>query len=510
MISRITAAALLAAGSFAHAQHDPQRDASRHVADGRLDQAEKVLKKGDQNAPETHFLRMMIELQRDDMNAAIKHAQAALDAGLAFSRLVVGPRELLEKLHTTEQFKKWSRELPNPVLVHGPMIGSVTDDGASFWVRTSRPAKVEIRVAGAKPQSARTMEASDYTMVIRVGDLKAATTYHYQVYVDGKSAAAENTRFKTFPKQGAKARFSVGFGGGAGYIPEWERMWDNILTFKPIAMFMLGDNVYIDQPEKTLTQYYCYYRRQSRPEWRRLVAGTAMFSIYDDHDFGVNDCVPGPDIEKPKWKREVWNVFRQNWVNPGYGGGEKQPGCWYDTHIGDVHFIFLDGRYYRNLKGGSMIGPVQKRWLFDTLKNSKGTFKVVASPVPWTAGVKPGSRDPWDGFPKEREEIYSYIEQNRINGVFLIAADRHRTDLRVTKRANGYDLYEFESSRLTNRHTHGVVKTEGMIWGYNKQCSFGLMSFDTTARDPQVKFEAINIDGERIHEHVLKLSEISR
>jgi len=93
--------------------------------------------------------------------------------------------------------------------------------------------------------------------------------------------------------------------------------------------------------------------------------------------------------------------------------------------------------------------------------------------------------------------------------VILVAADRHRTDLRITKRKQGYDLYEFESSRLTNRHTHKVVKTPGLLWGYNKTCSFASMEFDTTLADPRVRFEAITIDGERVHEHVLQLSQLT-
>ena len=100
------------------------------------------------------------------------------------------------------------------------------------------------------------------------------------------------------------------------------------------------------------------------------------------------------------------------------------------------------------------------------------------------------------------------MESNQIEGLFLIAADRHRTDLRKTTRSNGYDLYEFESSRLTNRHTHKVVKTPGLIWGYNKTCSFGLMRFDTTADDPVVQFECTSIDGEVIHRHELRVSEL--
>jgi alkaline phosphatase D len=152
---------------------------------------------------------------------------------------------------------------------------------------------------------------------------------------------------------------------------------------------------------------------------------------------------------------------------------------------------------------------VQKKWLLETLANSRGTFKVLASPVPWTVGVKPGSKDTWDGYEAEREQIFSFLEAKRINGVLLIAADRHRTDLRVTPRPGGYDLYEFESSKLTNRHTHQVIETPGLVWGYNKTCSFALMRFDTTAADPTVTFEAITIDQEKVHSHKLKLSELT-
>ncbi len=156
-----------------------------------------------------------------------------------------------------------------------------------------------------------------------------------------------------------------------------------------------------------------------------------------------------------------------------------------------------------------MLGPVQKKWLLETLANSKGTFKVLASPVPWTAGVKPGSKDTWDGYAAEREEIFSFLETKKINGLFLVAADRHRTDLRVTSRTGGYDLYELESSKLTNRHTHKVVETPGLLWGYNKTCSYALMRFDTTLADPTVAFEAITIDGEKIHTHQLTLSQLT-
>ena len=385
----------------------------------------------------------------------------------------------------------------------------------SVWVRTAREATVQFKVHSsgslvASSAESQTSRDADYTAQMRIAGLVPATNYHYEILVDGAKMEVENAKFTTHPLDGKPGVFSIGFGGGAAFVPKWETMWDTIVRHDLAAFLMLGDNVYIDDPKHLLTGRYCYYRRQSRPEWRRFTASTSVYTIYDDHDFGTNDCAPGPEIDKPAWKRAVWNTFRQNWINPSYGGGEDQPGCWCDFYIGDVHFILLDGRYYRTLRPRpSMLGPVQMGWLLDTLKSSRGTFKILASPVPWSKGVKPGNADTWDGFAGEREQIFSFLEENQINGVMLVSADRHRSDLRVTKRPNGYDLYEFESSRLTNRHTHKIVETPGLIWGYNDTCSFGLIRFDTTQADPSTRFEVIAINGQRIHSHKLRLSQLT-
>ncbi|MBM82803.1 MAG: alkaline phosphatase [Planctomycetaceae bacterium] len=494
------------------AQHDPQRNAVRLIAAGNYDKATKEIGKGEEHY-ETSFVKMLLALKQGQIETAVAHADEALKAGMPFGRLVAGPRPDLKPLYSTDQFKKWAADHSKLKLLHGPMLGAVTDSGASIWLRTAQAAKVKIQVSvgdkAIETIEQLTSDKSDFTAVFRLKKLQPSTAYDYQVVIDGQTVPTKGTTIRTFAAKGEASKFNVGFGGGAGYVPKWEYMWNTISALKPDAFLMLGDNVYIDDPTEALTNRYCYYRRQSRPEWRQFVAGTSMFAIYDDHDFGMNDCVPGPEIESPPWKRTVWNTFRQNWVNPYYGGGEKQPGCWHDFTIGDVHFILLDGRYYRTRKPTpSMLGPVQKKWLFETLKKSKSTFKVLCSPVPWTKGIKPGSRDPWDGYAEEREEVFRFIEDNRIEGLFLVAADRHRTDLRITKRPNGYDLYEFESSKLTNRHTHGVVKTPGLVWGYNKTCSFGWMEFDTTADDPKVQFIAITIDGERVHTAELRRSQL--
>ena len=154
-----------------------------------------------------------------------------------------------------------------------------------------------------------------------------------------------------------------------------------------------------------------------------------------------------------------------------------------------------------------MLGEKQKEWLFEKLKNSKATFTVLASSVPWAQGTKPGSLDTWDGHPEEREEIFTFIEDQNIEGVLLISADRHRSDIWRIARPDGYDFFDMESSKLTNIHTHEVMREA--LFGYNKKCSVALLEFDTRRDDPQVAYRILSIDDEDIYRRTIYRSELS-
>lgn len=502
-----------------HAQHDAQREAVKAVAraDDTAYAKAFVNPKVDAGEHETIMTQILLLLSRDEVDDAIVAARGALESGLPPERLLAGSGPLLGALREHPEFSELPGISEVGAIIHGPMLGDVTGRGARIWVRTNGPLTLQAVTVDSRGTLRRTEERSstaetDYTLEFELEGLLPED--RYEVFIvreeDPPEKAVARVSIETPVEKGESSVFTVAFGGGAGFVPEFHRMWKTISAREPDALLMLGDNVYIDDPEHVLTQRYCYHRRQSEPNWRSLVSKTPVYAIYDDHDFGDNDCMPGPKIDEPAWKRPVVDFFSHNWANPGYGGGEENPGCWFEFSIGDVQFFLLDGRYYRDVDSGSMLGPVQKQWLLDALAASEATFKVVVSPVPFTEGIKGGSKDPWDGYPEEREEIFSWIENKGIDGVFLVAADRHRTDLRTTEREEGYTLYEFMSSRLTNSHVHPVVETPGLIWGYNDTCSFGLMEFDTTADDPKVTFRCVDIDGNDIHEFTLRRGMITR
>lgn len=495
----------------------------RLILRGELDKTEAFLSTylaDHPNDAETLYMLGILAGRRGNIQRAESWMERALSAGLPGSRLLAGPRKIVAPLAATRLMERLRTQYRQR-LVHGPLVGAVRGDAAAFWVRTAEESTIEVVVTRVGDEShirrspqVRSRAETDYTAVARIDGLRPKAEYRYDVWMDGALCAPDSKQtFRTLPAAGEASTFVIAFGGGAGYAPENERMWDTIQRYDPQAILLLGDNVYIDDPESLVMQQYTYQRRQSRPEWKRLTARSPVFSIWDDHDFSTNDSWGGPDIDVPFWKKEwVYPTFQQNWANPSYGGGDAQPGCWYSFRIGDVDFIMLDCRYYRTdprQQPHSMLGPVQKQWLKNQLASARGTFKVLCSSVPWDYRTKGDSLDTWNGYREEREEIFGFIEQRRIEGVLLMSADRHRSDAWRIDRPRGYDLYEFNSSRLTNNHRHATMLKNGALFSYNELQSFGLVRFDTTLTDPQVTYDVVNINGEKPHSITIRRSQLT-
>ncbi len=454
-----------------------------------------------------------------NLDEAIKYVQRALDGGMSISRFLAGPRQFLSPLYAHKEFSSLARAYGNE-LIHGPLLGSVTDTSARFWARTVHQSSLRVLIATSDDmtnptysETTSTVDANDFTGIVEHQNLAPDTQYYYQIELNGE-IDNQIYSFKTFPSQGQPAQFSIGFGGCAGYTPWHEHIWRLIADYDLPLFLLTGDNIYIDDPTRQGVQDYVYYRRQSRPEFRELVSGTSIAAIWDDHEFGDDDSWGGPDIETPAWKLPVWRTFKNNWNNPSYGDGIEQPGCWFSFSIADVDIFMLDDRFYRDNhreppadRPATMLGPQQKKWLLEELTQSQATFKVIVTSVPWAYGVKPGSNDPWQGFKAEREEIFSFLSNKKIDGVFLLSGDRHRADIWKIEREEGYPMFDFENARLTNIHTHNLIP--GAIFGYNEKCTFGRLRFDTTQDDPEVIYDIISIDNELILSFPLRLSQIS-
>ena len=96
-----------------------------------------------------------------------------------------------------------------PRLTHGPMLGRPAADSVAVWVRTSDPAKVEIRygivqgdpIGDRHLQSSvtlKTMISDDCTGFVTLSGLQPQSTYHYQAYLRG-APHGRRGQFHTLP-----------------------------------------------------------------------------------------------------------------------------------------------------------------------------------------------------------------------------------------------------------------------------------------------------------------------
>lgn len=472
------------------------------ILDGNLDEAIKICNKIlaiQPNDLESYFNLSIAYAQKNNIDSSLHYMNLALNNGLPFSRYLAGPKELLSPIYETEVFKKL-KENANLKILHGPMKGAVTTNSAKIWLRTAEESQVEIKVTEKAGReigvfSGKSSKSEDYTIVISIDNLEPDKEYIYRIYVDNYEIDKEFS-LQTYPENFTNSKLVIGFGGCAGYTEKHERMWDTIAQYNFKAFLMLGDNVYVDLPEMPGAFHdYTYYRRQSRPEYKRFLESTNIYAIWDDHDAAIDDIWMGPYIDKPDWKLPMLMHFERQWVNP-YNGTEEYPGCYFNFKIGEVEFFMLETRFYRTnpfKEQRTMLGDFQKYWLKEKLLESDARIKVIASSVPWADGAKPGSKDTWAGFASEREEIFNFLTDNRIDGVVLLSADRHRSDAWKIERENDYPLYDLLSSQLTNIHTHELMP--GALISYNDKCSFGLLEFDFI--NERIVFDIISIDNEK-------------
>lgn len=471
------------------------------ILDGNYDSAIIICKHTlsvQPNDLESYFNLSVAFAQKNEIDSALYYMKKAQDNGLPLTRYLAGPKDLLAPIYETEYFKNLKKE-KDIRLIHGPMKGAVTTTSAKIWLRTAYESDVKIVVNEKNGDavgsfSENSKEENDYAVEIFINNLKPDTEYTYYISIDGKQTGKVYS-LKTFPESCEGEKFAIGFGGGAGYTEKHEKMWNKLSTHNLTAFLLLGDNVYVDIPQMPGAFHnYTYYRRQSRPEYRQFLETTNIYAIWDDHDAAIDDIWMGPYIDKPDWKLPMLRHFERQWVNP-YNGTEKNPGCYFTFNIGEVEFFMLDTRFYRTnpfKEERTMLGLNQKAWLKDNILNSDAKIKVIVSSVPWAFEAKPGSKDTWAGFEREREEIFGFLTENKIEGVILLSADRHRTDAWKIERENDYPLYEFMSSKLTNIHTHELMP-EAII-AYNEECSFGKLEFDF--KENKILFEIINIDNE--------------
>ncbi|MCF7957352.1 MAG: sulfatase-like hydrolase/transferase, partial [Phycisphaerae bacterium] len=401
--------------------------------------------------------------------------------------------------------------------VGGPMLGDVTENSVKLWMRTVKPARIEVRVMIDGKEKAygpvETSAQSDLSGVIKVTGLAPSSSYAYRVLVDGTPIQIlGDAQINTAPDDNKKVRICFGtcpHRWGLGN----QKMMDMIRSREPTAMLMYGDIAVQGRNNHLGLHRADYLLRDLRPSWQTLTSSVPIYASWDDHDYFSNDRAGIPKGYTEKDRQGVRRVYTQSWNNPSYGFNNERGGIFYRTRLGPCDVIVVDNRYFRSGQKGSFLGDGQMAWLKEQLKACQGPFIILACSTMWSDYVSNG-KDSWGRWdPEGREQIFKFIEAHKIPGVLLISGDRHGGRGFRIPRPEGFCLYEFESATLGGRKGPPVSLPEWkdvQLYGISNTYAFSEFTVDANLDDPEVTFRLIRVDdGKFLYEKTLKRSELT-
>ena len=428
-----------------------------------------------------------------------------------FLRMTALAGPLLPGLSLLSSMSNAQESLAEPRLLQGPMLGAVTPTSIRIWVRVGAEFDVSVSVSESPrfdnarftpPVAARAED--DLTVTILVSDLRPATRYYYRVLVNGERGKYTPDvpvhSFLTAPDTKTAAVFSVATGSCARFPEDPDQMiWRSVAAADPDFFIWLGDNIYADSGQLSAINGD-YQRQRDVITYQPVARSIPQIAIWDDHDSGHNNGAG----DNP-FKESAFKAFRNYWANPAYGLDET-PGVFFEYSYGGADFFLLDGRYYRDPNetpdgpGKTMLGAAQKAWLKDKLRASKAPFKIIASGGGWTVNKGPGG-DSWASFLSERNELFDFIRDNRINGVVLLSGDTHIGELNAIpwSEKGGYDMYDLVASPLAQDTSDDFLerRPEARIRQvYFGSSNFGLLHFDMRGDDPWLEFNVLNYRGD--------------
>lgn len=401
-------------------------------------------------------------------------------------------------------------------LMGGPILGKLSENGVAIWLRpsTSKPLEVKVTTSDGNFEKSiiKNSVVPGLEQRIEIDGLTPDTKYNYAVYADNRNIATGS--FTTASSPGKKGVFRMAFGSCFHKIGLHNpNLIHQILKSEPRAMMLLGD-IAVDDRENQINMHRAdYLLRDVSKAWNELAAHVPLYTSWDDHDYFNNDLGGIPEGFTAADREAVRKVWHENWNNPE----NENPGIYFNERIGPVEVIMPDTRSFRENERrgeyGAYLGEEQLIWLKKTLKNSNAPFKVISSGTMWSDYITPG-KDSWGTWDTEaREELFSFIEAEKISGVLLVSGDRHGARGFAIPRSSGFSFYEFQVASLGG--VPGPVAmaedTSSQLFGYlgTGTIAFGEFTFDTTGENPLVVFRLIDENGKVLEEHTLPYSKLT-
>lgn len=278
-------------------------------------------------------------------------------------------------------------------------------------------------------------------------------------------------------------------------------IYPTMTRLNPAFLVHTGDIEYYDKPapwaKSAELARFKWNRLYSLAHQREFHRRHAAYFMKDDHDTLMNDCWPGQSYGELTWEQGL-GIFREQ-----VPMGEK---TFRTVRWGrDLQLWMLEGRDFRSpnkMPDGpekTILGAAQKKWLFDTLRASDATFRIVISPTP-IVGPDRGSKNDNlanNGFTHEGDEVRGVLAS--LPGTFVICGDRH---WQYVSRHAETGLHEFSCGPGSDAHAEGFsMKNRGPEHLFLR-IKGGFLSVAVTPEGgtPRIAFRHHDVSGEVVHE----------
>lgn len=278
---------------------------------------------------------------------------------------------------------------------------------------------------------------SDFTAQWKIEGLKPDTIYaaivEAQSVDSDQPTAVLRGQFRTAPKPNATKNLRFCITTCHDFIRRDDglnghKIYTAMSEMEPDFVVHAGDIEYYDKPDPWAVTIdlmrFKWGRIFSLPNNRDFYNRTTSYFLKDDHDTLKNDCWAGQTYGSVSFQQGVrlFNEEQFPTLKPRY------------TTIKwgrDLQIWFLEGRDYRSSNAmpdgpdKSILGEVQKEWLFRTLAESKSKFKLICSPTPVVGPDRANKKDNHANeiFAHEGNEIRSRLA--KFDNVIVLCGDRH-------------------------------------------------------------------------------------
>jgi alkaline phosphatase D len=300
------------------------------------------------------------------------------------------------------------------------------------------------------------------------------------------------------------------FGLGSCLHQDQEQaIWKAIKLEEIDSFIFLGDNVYGDTQSGNLKRMKKAYAKQklNLPRW---LVEKEILSIWDDHDYGLNDG--GSSYQN---KVEAQELFVDFWKIPPEDPRRKREGIYFESKKSieglKVHMVGLDTRYFRsNLEkgekkayiqnldpGATILGLEQWTWLERVLKTSSADVIVLLSSIQILASNHPYEK--WTNFPLERLKLLEMVEQfSRDKIIIAISGDRHRSGIYQYK-----NFIELTASGLNKAGSKNTETDPLLLNNTYPEFNFGLLDIEPLKK--QLTLSIHDVEGVELESLLIPL-----